>query len=191
MATAKRRPPGAPPGYKVDLPDLAKDDKPIRSGDFLEESGFIAPRREQSPAEEQPAPKPATKRTRAKVSASLPVEEERESATTVALSDEDFELSGKPLRTRLNVRKTTRKNLDVVVRHLERFGGEDDVAPSEVVDALVRAAYNARDQIRGESIRRRGKYGTPQHAAYRQALTESLAQAIADHLNPPETKKRN
>ncbi|MGH1348754.1 MAG: hypothetical protein ACRBN8_44875 [Nannocystales bacterium] len=76
----------------------------------------------------------------------------------------------------------TRASLDAVVVLLERAGEEEAVAPSEVVDALVSVAYEARSRIKKGGIRRRGKYGTPQHDAYRKALAQSLGQAIADLL---------
>jgi len=151
---------GVNPNFKL---GIEVGDKPIRSGSFLEESGI-------APKPSKPAPRP-----------SKPAPKSRRSATTPK-KVEELEESKPATRTRLNVRKVTRANLNAVVGLLERAGEEEAVAPSEVVDALVSVAYEARARIKKGGIRRRGKYGTPQHDAYRKALAQSLGEAIADHL---------
>lgn len=156
-------------------------DKPVRAGTFLEESGIV-PRREAEVASPKRRAAAKTKK-RKPVSASVTAAEAKK--RTSARKRNPGESGPKPaVRTRLNVRKVTRKNLDAVVARLERASEEDAVAPSEVVDALVSVVYEAMAKIDGKGIQRRGKYGGEQHAAYRDALALTLGRAIADHLSP-------
>jgi len=64
-----------------------------------------------------------------------------------------------PKRARLNVSMPSQKKLSVLVARMRKTGPEPTLNASEILEALVMAAYDAKEHLDLGNVRRRGKYG--------------------------------
>jgi len=181
---AKRKA-GIPAGFTLNIERPA--DKPIRSGDYLDEidalpaGGAIAlatpPVIETASAVEDPPQtekpqRPTEKKPTAKAKAKQPAEPIKKSAT----------VSDVP-RTRLNVSVDCQRKLDAIWQRMREYGPEKNLHKSEIIEALILAAYEARDQLDLSNVRRRGKYGSTTHKNFPNALAESVKLAISENCS--------
>ena len=174
MAKSKR---GLPEGFTLDIE--RPSDKPIRSGDFLDEidslpagvgiSSAIA----EPPAKPLSEPKQKQKSGRVQTSEPTPKQPEQLEATEPA--------PRKAIkRGKLNVSADGERRLDAIWDRMREFGPEKTLRKSEIIDALILAAYDARDQLDLSNVRRRGKYGSTTHKNFPIALAESVKRAVAE-----------
>jgi len=172
MSTYKR---GVPAGFKLDI------DKPIKLGDYAEEVlgiGDGSPTVETIEAPFAPPKSKTLRRKRAKIDVgevvTPPVSE-----AVVAVDAVESELHGTK-RARLNVSMPSQKKLSVLVARMRKSGPEPTLNASEVLEALIMAAYDAQEHIDLGNVRRRGKYGSPSHKNFPVALAESLTNAMKE-----------
>ena len=83
-------------------------------------------------------------------------------------------------RTRLNVSVDGQRKLDAIWQRMREFGPEKTLRKSEIIEAMILATYEARDQLDLSNVRRRGKYGSTTHKNFPIALAESVKRAISE-----------
>lgn len=178
MAKKKR---AIPAGF--DLGITKPDERPIRIGDYLDEidtrpAGNTAAQTAQiSPVQEpqrrlltepkpnKPEPKPQSER-RAQVEEKPKPAPQSKPSTSAP-------------RTRLNVSLEGQGRLDAIWDRMRAYGPEKSLNKSEIIEAMIMATYEARDQLDLSNVRRRGKYGSATHKNFPIALAESVKRAIA------------
>lgn len=176
---AKRKT-GLPAGF--DLGITKPSDKPIRVGDYLDEIDSkpagtgLRPPPQTGGAEKgaaQAEPKPILEPT------AEPAPRPTRSTTTRPSSSG----GGHPSRTRLNVSQDGQRRLDAIWERMREFGPEKTLRKSEIIEAMILATYEARDQLDLSNVRKRGKYGSATHKNFPIALSESVRRAIATTEN--------
>ena len=176
---AKRKA-GIPEGFKLDIEKPA--DKPIRSGDFLDEIDGLPAGAGISTAIAEPPPalrrEPAPPIAEAKPPAKPTLEPEPSQDSSQA--DETPRKSPAIKRGKLNVSADGERRLDAIWDRMREFGPEKTLRKSEIIEALIIAAYDSRDQLDLSNVRRRGKYGSTTHKNFPIALAESVKRAIAE-----------
>jgi len=164
-----KRKAGIPSGFKLDIEKPEPHSKPVRLGDYLDEE--VTPQNKQPPAPSKPDPV-------AQAESPLP-------NSNIDLFGDESPKAAKPLsttvnkRTRLNVSNDSRKKLSAIVDRMARYGPEPDVRASEVVEALIIALYDVRENLDLNNVRRRGKYGSPSHKNFPISLAESITKAMS------------
>ena len=69
--------------------------------------------------------------------------------------------------------------LDVLNDCIATYSVEKYMTTPELIDALVSAAYDAREYLDFSNVERRGRWGTPTAAAFRVALKNAFEAAVA------------
>ncbi|MEL7484317.1 MAG: hypothetical protein AAFN41_08170 [Planctomycetota bacterium] len=183
---AKRKA-GIPEGFKLDIEKPA--DRPIRSGDFLDEidglpagAGISTAIAEPPPASRRETPPPTTETKPAPKALPEPA-----GITPPPAKDQEEPATEQPPRKspaikrgKLNVSADGERRLDAIWDRMREFGPEKTLRKSEIIEALIIAAYDSRDQLDLSNVRRRGKYGSTTHKNFPIALAESVKRAIAE-----------
>jgi len=68
-----------------------------------------------------------------------------------------------------------------LVLFFSTYGLQKDTSTSEIIDALVTALHEARDQLDLSNVPPRGHWGTPTARAFRTSLKNAIIDAIARH----------
>lgn len=89
------------------------------------------------------------------------------------------QLQKRPERIQLNMRPETQKMFEELVEFVQRYSLQDDAKASEILDALISALHQSRDELAFDDVPRRGKWGTPTARAFPTALGNAFARAIA------------
>jgi hypothetical protein len=71
---------------------------------------------------------------------------------------------------------------EALVEHVQTYSVQKDASMSDVFEALILAAYEAREELDLRRIRARGRWGTPTAAAFRIALKNAFQRAVGDHI---------
>lgn len=155
-----RRRPGLPEGFDLGITN-PESEKPIRTGDYLDEIDT------QPVVVRAPTP-PPVQNGQSKAEVKPPRSRPKKSAST------------SPSRTRLNVSTDGQRKLDAIWARMREFGPEPTLRKSEIIEAMILATYDARDQLDLSNVRRRGKYGSATHKNFPIALAESIKRAMSD-----------
>ena len=188
---AKRRA-GLPEGFTLDIERPA--DKPIRMGDYLDEidarpagAGVVVARESGTATQESvsepisPARKPHSSTKKAeKHAAQAKIASEPPGTTKAPKAARAAPASAEVPRTRLNVSVDGQRKLDAIWQRMREFGPEKTLRKSEIIEAMILATYEARDQLDLSNVRRRGKYGSTTHKNFPIALAESVKRAISE-----------
>jgi hypothetical protein len=81
-------------------------------------------------------------------------------------------------KKQLNLTSHTEVKLDFTVAAVSRYSVEPKVRASDVADAIINAAYDARAEFDFSRVRKRGRWGTPTATAFRDSLRASFERAI-------------
>lgn len=176
MAKKKR---AIPAGF--DLGITKPDERPIRIGDYLDEidarpAGIAVPQTAQAVQIQEPQRKPLTEPMPKKPD---PKPRSEPGAQLEQKPAPQSKLSTNAPRTRLNVSLEGQGRLDAIWDRMRAYGPEKSLNKSEIIEAMILATYEARDQLDLSNVRRRGKYGSATHKNFPIALAESVKRAIA------------
>ena len=176
---AKRKA-GIPEGFKLDIEKPTN--KPIRAGDFLDEIDGLPAGAGISTAiaDTPPAPRRVTAPPITEAKPSPKATPEPEPSQKSSQADETPRKSPAIKRGKLNVSADGERRLDAIWDRMREFGPEKTLRKSEIIEALIIAAYDSRDQLDLSNVRRRGKYGSTTHKNFPIALAESVKRAIAE-----------
>ncbi|QDU70173.1 hypothetical protein [Engelhardtia mirabilis] len=151
-------------------------DKPIRSGDYLDEMMGegrpkpVVPPRPQTETTVVPSPKPETETT-------LEGAHKTEAAPRRKGRHKTSSIGG---RARPNISPEGQKRLAIIVDQMVHLGPEPNLHGGEVLEAAIMALYDARDYLDLNNVRRRGKYGSVAHKNFPVSIAESIKKAIAE-----------
>jgi hypothetical protein len=88
----------------------------------------------------------------------------------------------RPLRVQMNLTPETQRMLDGLIDDVRTYSAEKNATMADVYEALILAAYEAREENDFARIRPRGRWGTPTAAAFRVGLKTALQRGIAAHV---------
>lgn len=195
MAKEKR---GLPQGFGLNV--AKPTEEPVRWGDYVDEE--MAPRvaREAAPDAQKVVPmvQPAER-------APARVEDDEDDDTPAPpsarqLADEDARSERlqrfrrrepapkpvkqvqRPLRVQLNMTPDTQRMLELLLDDVRTYSSEKHATAADICEALVLAAYEAREEHDFSRIRPRGRWGTPTAAAFRVALKTAFQRGTAGHV---------
>lgn len=172
-----RRKAGLPEGF--DLGITKPDEKPIRSGDYLDEIDPRPAGLSLTPNAEPDAPSNPSETPKRK-----PRGEAKPPPTSIARTPSPNGVAkaenSSPARTRLNVSTEGQRRLDAIWERMKEYGPEPTLRKSEIIEAMILATYDARDQLDLSNVRRRGKYGSATHKNFPIALAESIKGALSE-----------
>lgn len=163
-------------------------EEPARWGDYLEETleqpmetkvvrMAPAPQAREAAVARTPMPDPVPD------PAPPPVRSARPISATAQEPTPEPTLAGRPReRFQLNVTPETRRVAEGLLNHVVTVGIEKTTTHADIFEALIHAAYEARELLNLRAVRHRGRWGTPTASAFRVALKTALAQAIAEHM---------
>lgn len=178
MAKKKR---AIPAGF--DLGITKPDERPIRIGDYLDEidsrpAGSAVPQAAQAAPVPEPKSQPLTE-PKPKKPDPKPKSEPKAKIEEKPKAAPQSKPSTSAPRTRLNVSLEGQGRLDAIWDRMRAYGPEKSLNKSEIIEAMILATYEARDQLDLSNVRRRGKYGSATHKNFPIALAESVKRAIA------------
>lgn len=170
-------------------------DEPVRWGDYVEEEMSSRERRsEPDPAKVVQMPAAAARPAEVE-SVRLPIEPVADSqpdelAPAVATprarrrepAPKPIKQFQRPLRVQLNLTAETHRMLEALIDDVQTYSSEKNATMADVYEALILAAYEAREENDFARIRPRGRWGTPTAAAFRVALKTALQRGIALHV---------
>jgi len=191
--------PGLPTDFKLAVVGEDLDDmSPADIGDFLdEEDRSLSPRADQrpkpkevsTPSEKLPqniagyigresvpkiqteAPQVVTKQGRGDIAlnpnANLPVKPQASAP--------------KPPRRQFNMTPQSMQMVDDLVNRIQRYSNENYPSGSELIRALVAAAYEARELLDLSRVPARGHWGSQTAKIFEDSLKSSIQRAIAQH----------
>src|SRR5262245_41482297 len=87
----------------------------------------------------------------------------------------------KPPRAQVNMTPEVHRMMQALVQHFSTYGLQKDTSASELIDALVTALHEARDQLDLSNVPPHGHWGTPTARAFRTSLKNAIIDAIARH----------
>lgn len=85
----------------------------------------------------------------------------------------------RPARVQLNITPDTQRMLETLLDDVQTYSAEKKTGMADVYEALILAAYEAREECDFSKIRPRGRWGTPTAAAFRVELKNALQRGIA------------
>lgn len=195
MAKAKR---GLPDSFSLNV----SKDEPVQWGDYVEEE--MTPRRREvvTPATDSPKvlpmPTPA-----ARAADPAPVIAPRVARETERQLPQDYPEDPlaesprqrrrepvpqavrqfpRPLRVQLNLSADTQRMLEALMDDVQTYSAEKKAGMADIYEALILAAYEAREENDFARVRPRGRWGTPTAAAFRVALKSAFQRGIAAHV---------
>ncbi len=93
----------------------------------------------------------------------------------------------RPKRKQVNMNPETLTVFEDLVDYVRERCGQRDIFASDIMDALVLAASNARKQLDLGALQPRGRWGTESAAAFRATLREAVERAIVKRLSKAES----
>lgn len=169
-------------------------DEPVRWGDYVEEEmGNRERRSEPELAKVVQMPPPATRPVESEPSRLPmdPVVEAHDDEVLAAASmrqrrreptPKPVKQFQRPLRVQMNLTPETQRMLDGLIDDVRTYSAEKNATMADVYEALILAAYEAREENDFARIRPRGRWGTPTAAAFRVGLKTALQRGIAAHV---------
>jgi len=88
----------------------------------------------------------------------------------------------RPLRVQLNLTPDTQRMLEALMDDVQTYSAEKKAGMADIYEALILAAYEAREENDFSRVRPRGRWGTPTAAAFRVALKSAFQRGIAAHI---------
>lgn len=188
---------GLPPNFKLNI------DEPVVLGDYLDEQGDVSAAKR---VKDSSRGEVVSSRAPAKLGGGLPFQKSVAPVSAEASLPETkkVEFVDPPLakpnslhpawkrsrRKQLNLSAEGERRFEEILEHFKEFGPQEDIRMSEIFEAIVMLAYDAKEKLDLSKLPRRGAWGSPTEKNFAVHIAEAFGKAITS-LDLPQKKVGN